>query len=472
MEIGLASGLAQKIDYSGLINDERINQQQIKRAKEESQAKLKAFEDDNQFMNAANSFDNALIDNEAKRTLSEIGKIVQSNPNWESDVDARKLINEKRRYLKSNQHVIRGMASDEAFKRLNDDLAKVAKSPNQYDTGAYQELLNKKNNYLKYGHQDGEEGLKRDGGARAFVYDKPEDFVPLNEEALKTAGLIKARKYKEQGNGGYEELVDEDALMPAAQDFYNRHKRQIDVTYSPKSPEEGIVYAKELIRPGIDLKRKFGEPHYNDALAIKKWEYAMGQHPQGKVIDAYEDAVMSKRFNKLPTTAVTEMLGTTPTAKIYDADGSFKGTSNGQKFIPSGDYGQANTVKQGANGKWGLASNKTIGVAHGYIEMTETDYDNAGYDNDPKMRDKVVTKEITTPKGKKETVYMIPAQVEFDPKDEAKRFKFNNHVGMTNKQISNLNPLEQAATQQQVLVDEVGNKFTQDVNGNYIPYTQ
>ena len=43
---------------------------------------------------------------------------------------------------------------------------------------------------------------------------------------------------------------------------------------------------------------------------------------------------------------------------------------------------------------------------------------------------------------------------------------------MTSKQIGALNPLEQAATQQQVFQDEVGNYFTQDANGNYIPYTK
>jgi len=252
-------------------------------------------------------------------------------------------------------------------------------------------------------------------------------------------------------------------------DFYNRHKRQIQVTYNPKTEQEGLEYAKNLIRPGIDLKRKFGEPHYNDALATKKREYAMAQKEGNKPIDAYHEAVMTKKFNQLPTDAVTAMLGTSPEAKIYNSDGGFMGTSKGQKFIPSGSFGQANTVERKSNGKWGLKSNKTIGVAHGYIEMTETDYDNAGYDNDPKMRDKVVTKEITTPKGKKETVYMVPAQVEFDPNDEAKRFKFNNHVGMTNKQVSALNPLQQNA-QPQVFQDEAGNYFTQDVNGNYIPY--
>lgn len=470
MEWGTAKGLAVDLGYDQRIADARYQDQQMKRAQAENMAELKAFEDDLDYMNAANSYDYNLIKGEADKTIREIGTIIRDNPDFRYNPNVRRQINEKKKYLKSNQNVIRGMASDESFKRLNDDLAKVAKNPNQYDAGAYQELLAKKQNYLKYGHQDGQEAAAT-YGPQAFVYDKPEDFVPLNEEALKTAGLIKARKYKTQGNGGYEELVDEDALTPAAMDFYNRHKRQIQVTYNPKTDEEGIAYAKELIRPGIDLKRKFGEPHYNDALAVKKWEYAQQRQGQNKNIDAYRDAVVSKRYNKLPTESVTAMLGLTPEAKIYDADGGFKGTSKGQKFIPSGDFGQANTVERKPNGKWGLKSNNTIGVAHGYIEMTETDYDNAGYDNDPKMRDKVVVKEITTPKGKKENVYWIPAQVEFDPNDEAKRFKFNNYVGMTNKQITELNPLQQAS-QQQIFQDEVGNLFIQDANGNAIPYTK
>ena len=470
MEWGTAKGLAVDLGYDQRIADARYQDQQMKRAQAENTAELKAFEDDLDYMNAANSYDYNLIKGEADKTIREIGTIIRDNPDFRYNPNVRRQINEKKKYLKSNQNVIRGMASDESFKRLNDDLAKVAKNPNQYDAGAYQELLSKKQNYLKYGHQDGQEAAAT-YGPQAFVYDKPEDFVPLNEEALKTAGLIKARKYKTQGNGGYEELVDEDALTPAAMDFYNRHKRQIQVTYNPKTDEEGIAYAKELIRPGIELKRKFGEPHYNDALAVKKWEYAQQGQGQNKNIDAYRDAVVSKRYNKLPTESVTAMLGLTPEAKIYDADGGFKGTSKGQKFIPSGDFGQANTVERKPNGKWGLKSNNTIGVAHGYIEMTETDYDNAGYDNDPKMRDKVVVKEITTPKGKKENVYWIPAQVEFDPNDEAKRFKFNNYVGMTNKQITELNPLQQAS-QQQIFQDEVGNLFIQDANGNAIPYTK
>lgn len=468
MEWGLAKGLAIDAGYDSRIADARYHNQQMQRARNENEASLKAFEDDTDYMNAANSFDHDIIKGNANNTIKQMGELIRENPDYKYNPDVRRKLKELKVDLKSNPDVIRGMASDDNFRKLNDDLSKVAKNPNMYDSDAYQKLLAQKQNYLQYGHQDGKEAVDK-FGPQAFVYNKPDDFVPLNEEALKTASLIKARKYKDNGNGGYEELVDENALLPASMDFYNRHKRQIQVTYNPKSDEEGVAYAKELIRPGIDLKRKFGEPHHNDALAVKKWEYAMSQQSQNKPIDAYKEAVISSRYNKLPTDAVTAMLGTTPEAKIYDADGSFKGTTKGQKFIPSGEYGQANTVGQSGDGGFGLKSKKTIGVAHGYVEMSEADYDNSGYDSDPKMRDKVVQKEITTPKGKKENVYLVPAQVEFDPKDESKRFKFNNHVGMTNKQISALNPLQDVA-QQQLFQDDAGNLFTKDVNGNPIPY--
>ena len=305
----------------------------------------------------------------------EIAQIEKNDPNWESNPESRRLINEKRRYLKSNDNVIRGMASDEAFKRLNDDLAKVAKNPQMYDTDAYQNLLRQKNNYLQFGHQDGEEGLKRDGGARAFVYDKPEDFVPLNEEALKTAAMIKARKYKQHGNGGWEELVDENALVPAAMDFYNRHKRQIQVTYNPKDDIEGIAYAKELIRPGIELKRKFGEPHYNDALELEKWKRAHGDAvSSGKYqLDPYMYDIKMAKANRLNTDLVQAALGTTPQAKIYNKDGSFKKATDGLKFIPTGAFQQAAQVEKKINPKtgayegYGRSSSKNTGVFHGSV---------------------------------------------------------------------------------------------------------
>ncbi|MCV6901045.1 hypothetical protein OE165_28835, partial [Escherichia coli] len=62
-----------------------------------------------------------------------------------------------KRELKDNPDLQRGMASDAAFKQLNADLAEVAKNPEQHDIGAYDALMNQRDNYLKFGHQDGED---------------------------------------------------------------------------------------------------------------------------------------------------------------------------------------------------------------------------------------------------------------------------------------------------------------------------
>jgi hypothetical protein len=456
MEIGLTTGLAQSMQYDQRIADARYQNDQFKRAQAENQASLKAFEDDMDYMNAANSFDHDLIKAEADKTIREIGAIIRDNPDYQYDPNVRRIINEKKKYLKDNNHVRRGMASDGNFKRLNDDLAKVAKNPNMYDAGAYQELLAKKNNYLQFGHQDGKEAAEK-FGPQAFVYDKPEDFVPLNEEALKTAQMIKARKYKQHGNGGWEELIDENALTPAAMDFYNRHKRQIQVTYNPKDDAEGIAYAAELIKPGIDLKRKFGEPHYNDALAVAKWKAA---HDEAKSSGKYNIDPFSYDIKKLPvgssntlnTDLVTSTLGTTPEARIYNKDGSLLTTTKGLKFIPSGSFQKARTVEKTAPYK--TADGKThyykqkegagdIGVYHGYVEMTEDELDSYGIANDKAMDGKITPYEGKDVKGNKVKMYRVEANVQSSLNNEAQRLRYNQAAKLTNQQMNSLNPINQ-----------------------------
>lgn len=473
MEWGTAKGLAVDLGYDQRIQDARFQEQQMKRAQAENQAELKALEDDLDYMNAANSYDHNLIKGEADKTIREIGAIIRDNPDFRYNPDVRRQINEKKKYLKSNQHAIRGMASDEAFKRLNDDLAKVAKNPNMYDTGAYQDLLAKKQNYLQFGHQDGKEAADK-YGPQAFIYDKPEDFVPLNEEALKTAQMIKARKYKNYGDGGWEELIDENALTPAAMDFYNRHKRQIQVTYNPKDDAEGIAYAAELIKPGIDLKRKFGEPHYNDALAVAKWKAA---HDEAKSngnyqLDPYMYDIKMAKGNRLNTDLVQATLGTTPQAKIYNKDGSFLKATEGLKFIPTGAFKQAAQVEKkinprtGAYEGYGRSSSKNTGVFHGYVEMTEEELDNSGVLKDKTMNDLIVPFEGKDVKGKSVTLYRVPAQVEADISNEGFRTRYNSAAKLTNQQMNALNPMSQIDKPTQV----IQNGITYTLNpatGNY-----
>lgn len=458
MEIGLARGLAQSMKYDQRMADERYYQQQMDRAKEENKAALKAFEDDTDYLNAANSYDHELIKEQANKTIKEMGALVRNNPNWESDPEVRRKLKEYKVNLKSNPNVIRGMTSDANLKKMNDYLQEAVRNPQMHSMNEIAKLKQQQQNYLQYGHQDGEEGLKRDGGPRSFVFQRPQEWVNLNDEALKTGKLIQARVLKETGNGGWQELVDENALGISATDFYNRHKGQILEFYNPKTEQEGLVIAKELIRQGIDLKREIGKPHYNDALELEKWKRTHGEaKANGQYdMDPYMYDIKLAKANSINTDLVQAALGTTPQAKIYNKDGSFKQLTQGLKFIPTGVFQQANDVERvpayiGKDGKEHYYKTKKdsdkIGVYHGYVEMTEDELDKSGLLNDKAMDDKIIQFEGKDKKGNPIKMYKVEAQVQKNLNNEGDRLRYNAAAKLTNKQMDALNPLSQTERQ-------------------------
>jgi hypothetical protein len=208
MEFGEASGLAVSADYDKRIADQRYYDQQFKRARAENMAELKAFEDDLDYMNASNSFDHELIKGEANKTIREIGEVIRNNQDWRYNPDVRRIINEKKKYLKSNQNVIRGMASDAEYKEYLKDMKEVAKNPALHDTESYDNVGKEWENYNLYGNQLGKEAAQKEG-FKAFVYKKPADFINLSEEGLTIGGKIQKRDIIELGNGGFKEDVSD-----------------------------------------------------------------------------------------------------------------------------------------------------------------------------------------------------------------------------------------------------------------------
>ena len=474
IDVGTATGLAQSFQYDQRINDQRFYDQQMKRAQAENEASLKAFEDDTDYMNAANSFDHNLIKANADKTIREMGEIIRNNPDYKYNPDVRRALKEKKVYLKSNPDVIRGMASDEGFKRLNDDLAKVAKNPNQYDAGAYQELLAKKQNYLQYGHQDGKEAAQK-FGAQAFVYDKPEDFIDLPVSAIELGNKYKSDKYKQDGNGGYHQLVDENTLRPLAENLYNQRKRQIQVQHGVKSDEEGIQVAADMIRAGIKLERKFGEP--NHALIAAQWKHKMDQlQASGKPIDVYKEMFINSKSSMPGPELLTKVIGVKPSVKIYDADKNFVANMEGREFIPDGTYTQVGKVskvaphkdKYGNISQYEKTKDENIGVVHGYTVYSEADIDETGWLDDPAMKRniEVVTMPSKFKDGKGEKQYRVRSQHTFNPQNPAYQFKLNNEVGETGKQINELNSIYGQTSSKQVVQNGVTYTFNENT-GKY-----
>lgn len=454
MEIGIATGLAQSMKYDQRMADERYYQQQMDRAKAENEASLKAFEDDTDYMNAANSFDHGLIKNQADKTIKKMGALIRDNPNYKYDPEIRRQLKEYKVFLKSNPDVIRGTASDDNFKKMNEYMQEAVKNPQMHSMNEINKLKQQRQNYLQYGHQDGKEAADK-FGAQTFVFNRPQDWVNLNDEALKTGKLIQARGLKETGNGGWQELVDENALGISATDFYNRHRGQILESYNPKTEQEGLGIAKELIRQGIDLKREIGKPYHNSQIEFEQWKRVHGEaKANGQYdIDPYMYDIKGAKANRLNTDLVQATLGITPQAKIYNKDGSFKKATEGLKFIPTGAFQQAAQVEKKINPKtgayegYGRSSSKNTGVFHGYVEMTEAELDNSGLLDDKAMEDLIVPYEGKDVKGKSVTLYRVPAQVEADLSNEGFRTRYNSASKLTSKQMDALNPMSQMEQQ-------------------------
>ena len=466
MEWGMAHGLAQDLQYSERINDARFHNQQMQRAKAENEASLKAFEDDTDYMNAANSFDHDIIKNNANNTIKQMGEIIRNNPDYKYNPDVRRKLKELKVDLKSNPDVIRGMASDKSISDFNTYLKEVVKNPSMHSMAEIAKLKQQQQNYLQHGHQDGKEAAEK-LGPQAFVFQRPQDWVNLNEEGLKTGALIKARKYKEYANGGNEELVDETSLRTNAIDLYNRYKGQIKETFNPKTDEEGVNYAASIIRPGISLKREFGKPHYNDELELYKYKQAHGEAVNnGKhAIDPFLWDVKKADANRLNPELVQAALGTTPQAKIYNKDGVFVKNTEGLKFVSDGGFQQTQrTVGAKINKSTGAyegmekKSNARIGVFHGYVEMTEKELDESGLLDDKAMKDLIIPYEGKDAKNKPVKMFKVKANVPSDLNGEGMHIRYNSAAKLTSKQMDALNPM----SQMQENIDPTG--WTMDPN--------
>lgn len=348
MEIGQARGLAVNLQYDQRIQDARYADHQMKIAQAENQAELKMFEDDNAYMNAANSFDHNLIKQEADKTVREIGAIVRNNPDWRINPDIRRQINEKRTYLKSNQHVIRGLASDDAFKQLNADLATVAKDPNQHNTVAYQNLLQQKQNYLKYGNQFGEETLKTQG-TQPFTYTKPKDFIDLAKTGEELGNKFKDMEVQNLNNGrsgAYTTVPKTASLRLQAQQLYAQNKEQFDQQYTVNG-QDPIGVAQKLIETGIERKFDYGNTNLSDQLHVLRAKHAQDLADVGPNRSPYKTTILDKGQ------ALTngEFLGATfgPKLKHYikNNNGSVKIDNSGDVFNYDGYIADANYRQDG-----------------------------------------------------------------------------------------------------------------------------
>lgn len=333
-DFGLYHGLAQSFQANERINDLYRREEAANRAKAMAEAKSKMLADDVKFQNAMNSYDNAIIKQANQKRIQELGDWINSNPDWSYNTQKRMVYNQMIDDIRTNSDVMRGMASDQAFAEMNKDLAEVAKNPNMYDQEAYNELLAQKQNYLKYGHQNGAEAFAKEG-AQPFVYRKPKDFVDLPKTLLDYGNSIQdydVVKPKGGNVGEYYTKPTDAAIDAVKKSVYQQHGRQIMVEAQKlglKTPEQVDQWVSNNIAAGFKKHYSIGDANaaFNNAMRMKEYQLHKAKAQQELVTNpSYTpfDYIIDPRnkAGQMNPDDVKKIWGDKPISPLYGNDGT------------------------------------------------------------------------------------------------------------------------------------------------------
>lgn len=377
MEIGLAKGIAQDLQYDQRIADLRYQQREMDRATAINEAKAKMFSDDMDFQNATNSFDNPRIKEYAKNQIAAIGKFVTENPDWTSNVQKRSQLNLMKRELKDNPELQRGMASDAALKQYNADLAEVAKNPEFHNKKAYEDLSIQAKNYTLYGNQDGEEAAKK-FGTKAFVYTKPREFRNVTKDWAALGNDFKDLKRNSmagKGRNAFQEYANPDSLRAMATQYYSENPEQMTQD-AAKAGMEPIAYIMKGLDGYIPKKTDYGDYNLSDAMAVRRASEKAPAGPPGPT--TWDVEIKGKESGKESGDTMMKVLGPPTGIKIKDYEGN-PVDMTGINFKYTGKHAYAK-VKVLQNGKYKDVNQKLFEV---YTEVPIKVSNELGFTEDP-----------------------------------------------------------------------------------------
>ncbi len=349
-EFGLLGGLSQDMGYDERINDARYNQIQAERAKAKAASAASLFADEFSQGPIGSEYDDPIISQYVKGRMKEAGSLMKNDPNYKYNPETLSQLKAIKNDIKGNEHVLRATAFVEAKKKLKEDLAEIAKNPQQHDQEAYQDLLNQVNNYNKYGHQFGEEAAQKEG-SQAFVYQKPLDFIDKDKLYQDVGSKTQARgiNYLKNGrDGGYETFVPEEELRKQAQDIYLSRPRQFDQQYKKKGidPIQGIM---DGIKPYIKTEFKIGEKNtFGEKKALIDYENRLKMAMANPGASPYKITVLDANYAKAPADLLGQTFGTRIPHKLPAGKDGVEIDNTGDVFNYDGDvYDQKYNEKKG-----------------------------------------------------------------------------------------------------------------------------
>lgn len=454
-EYGLAQGLAVRGNSGDMISDIERHDMRMMQNKSLAEAKAKLFADSMAYQNSANSFDNPLIKAHNDAVIKEIGQFYKENPDARYNKDKLLFIEQKRRTLMDNEHVLRAKASDDAFRQMNEYLAEVSKNPNGYNQAAIDRMLEQKKNYLAYGNQAGIEDREKNG-MKPFVFVKPKDFVDLTEVYRKVGSSMEARGFEELNNGrdgAYRTFARPDDLMNEAKAIYQQNKDQLDQEFTSKGIDPIVEVGKRIV-PYVKTDYKIGEKNrLAEQMALAKYEHSL-KMAENQIKNTgrgsfYDSTVLATDWVKAPAEKISATFGSTLPHFLPAGKDGKPIDNTGDVFIPEGDIYDKGFRADGKYKKTGIKVidgfvRKPIqfGVDAGYL------YDPTGLSGDPSLAGtdysdyeikpeyKKYVSFVDTPmdkEGKSAKVLKIKTQAEVDSRNPTYRGNWDDNL-LTTKQ--------------------------------------
>jgi len=272
MEIGGLRGLTFDTGQDKLIQDLQYQDQAIRQKQALDMAKAKMFADDLEFQQGSNPYDAQLIKQEGDAVLKDLGKLRESNPNFWYDPNAQAQAKFIKQSLKSSPAVLRSIAYKTAKDNFLKDYAEAAKNPDQWDTEALNMWEQKFNNYDKFGHADGQDGLKRDGAPSPISYQSPQKLIDVTSELLKSGKNINNFDVIPGKNlGEYMTQPKKEEVEAIKNSFLSQHGRAIEV----QAKKQGIKTQEELDSWLTKSILAGFEPKYDSGDVNALWERGM-----------------------------------------------------------------------------------------------------------------------------------------------------------------------------------------------------
>lgn len=353
LEYGIVNGLSQVAPWDAAINDLRYNQQMKKQANALAEQQAKLFADDFAYKNAMNSFDNPKVKALAQLQTKKIGRFVNENPDWRTNVEKRAMYSNMIHDLKDNPDLNRGLISDKNYQDFQKDLSEKIKNPDLYDAEAYDNIKKQWDNYNRFGNQfaNSEEEVEKLGGIKPFSYQAPRDFISTNKVLGEDGGnfgdfIVKPLKADgvQTGVGAHEYIPNDKSVNAVASERYLQNKRQMDIEAKRSGYANGFDYTKQKLLANIKVpKTDFGDFGVMEARAAR---YAKNIS-QGEPSSIWDKEMVGNDETHIPD--MDKVLGVTPKFQIKSDDGKtiIDGTGKEVSYPSFQSYPDNNSKKSG-----------------------------------------------------------------------------------------------------------------------------